>query len=160
MIRLLAIDGSTKKLSMVSRDWTANDAPWCLFEVPLNADSFVKDNSVKEVFKRALLTETEVIAYEKPFMNKNVKVYGQLMTVMARVEGVARNLGFNWIGLTPGEWQVMIRQRGEGAIKRAEVKLRSAMLAKEILGFTPGTEDLCDAACIYDYMQRTVKGSV
>lgn len=149
-MKLIAIDGKTKKLSLVTRKRDEN-SPWIMLEVPISPNSFVTDHSFRSLIE---VLHPEVVAYEAPYMNKNAKTFRMLVEVMTRVEGVVRGLGIEWKTVTPGEWQSMLTQRGERNLRRADVKVRSAMLAESICGFRPATEDLCDAACIYDYHKR------
>ncbi len=156
---ICAIDPNTKKLAFVVAEPTAKAGAFFPGEFPLGDPN--EDLVRLQTWFRALKAfGVTHVAYELPYLGKNVKSFQRLTEVKALVEAAARGEGLKFIEVNPSQWQAACLSVGKGrgtrGQKREFIKPLSVAYAKDVLGAAPGTEDLADATCIHQHVAKNV----
>lgn len=155
---ICAIDPSSKKLAFASGTMPgAGASPLFFGELPTGGGA--ADLMLFQQWFRALKSlRVTHVAYELPYMGKNVASFQRLAEVRAIVEACARNEGLLWIPVNPSQWQSAClsvgRGRGTAGQKRDIVKPLAMRYARDVIGADPPSQDIADAICIHEYARR------
>lgn len=146
--RVLAIDPSMRMLHCVLVLPTKERLCLAIPTVPRNAASAFR--------MLALFGFVQHVAYEECYHGKNTRTYAKLFHVQERMRECAEASGLTFEVVSPSTWRTILLKPGETmvGVKRATWKARAWESARQILGYTPPTQDFADAACLWQYVNN------
>lgn len=149
---ICAIDPSTKKLAFAVGNPAAKAGGLLWGEIPTGNGA--SDLALFQQWIAGLKAMGVThVAYEVPYMGKNVASFQRLAEVRALVEASAKAAGLVFIAVNASQWQAacLTVGRGSGAQKREIVKPLAMRYATDVLGVPPGSQDIADAVCIHRF---------
>ena len=151
---ICAVDPSTKKLAFAVGSPTARAKALFTGELPTGGGA--GDLGLIQQWIRGLVAMGVThMAFELPYLGKNVASFQRLCEVRAIVEACAKGECLTWIPVNPAQWQSACLSCGKGrgtqGMKREVVKPLAMRYAEDVIGAKPSTQDIADAICIHQY---------